>query len=61
MIIEFDKIYKDLVCENVPLTTENGSLIDPWDGEKPHAKDGFAERYCLSNENLSQLNAHLDF
>lgn len=21
--------------------------IDPWDGEKPHAKGGFVEKYCL--------------
>lgn len=51
MIIGFDKIYKDLVCENVPLTTESGTLIDPLDGEKPHAKDGFVERYCSSESN----------
>jgi len=55
MIIEFDKIYKDIVCENVPLTTENGSLVDPWDGEKPHAKGGFVERYC-SSESKNEKN-----
>ena len=26
---------------------ENKKNIDPWDGEKPHAKNGFVEKYCL--------------
>lgn len=61
MIIKFDERYKDLVCEDVPrerLTspeardrhsqeaTGTDVCIDPWDGEKPHAKDGFVARYC---------------
>lgn len=59
MIIEFDKVYKELICEEVPMKklrsiedrggyiNKNEKMCDPWDGEKPHAKDGFVEKYCL--------------
>lgn len=23
-----------------------GDITDPWDGEKPHAPDGFVKKYC---------------
>lgn len=57
MIIEFDKLYAELVCENVPkrqlkliedmYSGNNISNIDPWDGEKPYAEDGFVVKYCM--------------
>lgn len=49
-IIQFDKIYSELICENVPTKSSRTKTVDPWDGEKPHAKDGFVEKYCLDNE-----------
>ncbi len=46
-IIQFDKIYMDLICDDVPKVNPKKTLIDPWDGEKPHAEGGFVEKYCL--------------
>lgn len=46
-IIEFDKIYKNLICNDIPKAEPKKTPIDPWDGEKPHAKNGFVEKYCL--------------
>lgn len=58
MIIEFNKKYKGLICEEVPrkqlksienrggYKKENRHSIDPWDGEKPYAEDGFYVKYC---------------
>lgn len=61
MIIEYDKMYVDLVCEDVPRVQLRSpeardrhsqeadgqdSPVDPWDGEKPYAEDGFVARYC---------------
>lgn len=59
MIVEYDKIYKGLVCEEVPrkqlksienrggYEKENNTVIDPWDGKKPYAEDGFYVKYCM--------------
>lgn len=30
-IIEFDKIYGELLCEDTPITDELDDAIDPWD------------------------------
>ena len=46
-IIEFDKNYKDLICDDAPKAEPKKTPIDPWDGEKPHAENGFVEKYCL--------------
>lgn len=55
MIIEFEKMYADLVCEDVPRTQlhspehdepHEDDVVDPWDGTKPHAADGFVAKYC---------------
>ena len=32
---------------DTPKTELKKIPIDPWDGEKPHAKNGFVEKYCL--------------
>ena len=45
-IIEFDKIYKNLICNDISKAEPKKTPIDPWDGEKPHAKDGFVEKCC---------------
>ena len=61
MIVEFDRIYADLVCEDVPRVPlrspdDRGGgdaradhVTDPWDGEKPYARDGFVATYCLGS------------
>lgn len=49
-IIEFDKIFQELICDNVPMSPEDTSIFDPWDGEKPHANGGFVEKYCISRQ-----------
>lgn len=53
VIVEFDKPYVGLMCEDVPrrqlksvedrggCKRDSEHSIDPWDGEKPYAKDGF--------------------
>lgn len=61
MIIKFDEMYGDLVCDDMPRTqlrspeardrhSQEGGKVshvaDPWDGEKPYAEDGFVARYC---------------
>ena len=54
MIMDFDE-YQDLVCEDVPRVQLRSiyedvdidkDVVDPWDGVKPYAKDGFVEKYC---------------
>ena len=45
-IIEFDRIYSELLCEDAPITDESNDMIDPWDGVKPHAEGGFMRKYC---------------
>lgn len=37
----------DKISKKYQLYHDNKNDIDPWDGEKPHAKNGFVERYCL--------------
>lgn len=49
-IIEFDKIFQELVCDDVPMSPEDTSICDPWDGKKPHADGGFVEKYCISRQ-----------
>lgn len=61
MIVRFDETYADLVCDDVARTPMRspeerdrhsheaegkGSPVDPWDGRKPHAADGFVAKYC---------------
>ena len=46
-VIQFDKIYKDLMCDDAPKAEPKKIPVDPWDGEKPHAENGFVEKYCL--------------
>lgn len=49
-IIEFNKIYSELVCENAPITDEHDKTVDPWEGVKPHVKGGFYEEYCQDKQ-----------
>ncbi len=61
MIVEFDKLYAGLICEDVPrrqlesiedrggYVRESDYSVDPWDGEKPYAKDGFVMNYCMES------------
>ena len=35
------------ISKKYQLYHDNKNDIDPWDGEKPHAKNGFVEKYCL--------------
>ena len=35
------------ISKKYQLYHDNKNDIDPWDGEKPHAKGGFVEKYCL--------------
>ena len=44
--IDIDKIYSELVCEDVPIRADDDSIVDPWDGVKPHAEDRFYAKYC---------------
>lgn len=57
MVVVYDELYSGLVCEDVPrvqlrsafgeddvIFADNG--VDPWDGVKPYAEDGFVVRYC---------------
>jgi len=37
----------DKISKKYQLYHDNKNDIDPWDGEKPHAKNGFVEKYCL--------------
>lgn len=46
-VIEFDKLFSELVCNDTPITKDI-EITDPWDGEKPHAENGFVAKYCLS-------------
>lgn len=48
MIIEFDKMYAELICDDVPMKEyEYGSNKDHWDGEKSYSDDGFIVNYCM--------------
>lgn len=62
MVIRYDEMYQNLVCEDVPRrrlrSTEDrgsyaeggaGSPADLWDGTKPHAPDGFVAKWCLGD------------
>lgn len=62
VIVEFDKLYAGLICEDVPrrrlksmedrggYRRDSEYSIDPWDGEKPYAKDGFVVKYCMESQ-----------
>lgn len=45
-IIKFDELYEELLCEDAPITTDDDKTVDPWDGVKPYAEDGFYVKYC---------------
>ena len=48
-VIEFDKLFSELVCDDAPITKDT-EITDPWDGEKPHAENGFVVKYCLDSK-----------
>lgn len=48
MIIDFDRLYPELVCDDAPVT--NDYRDDPWDREKPHAEDGLRAKYCIGED-----------
>ena len=48
-VIEFDKLFSELVCNDAPITKDT-EITDPWDGEKPYAKNGFVIKYCLDSK-----------
>lgn len=45
--IPLDDETANKISKKYQLYRDNNKIIDPWDGEKPHAKNGFVEKYCL--------------
>lgn len=50
MARDFRKKYKSLVLEQEikprRLSVSNNHKVDPWVGKKPHAKNGFVNKFC---------------
>ena len=61
MIVRYDQMYPELICEDVPrrqlrsfddgdgYENRKREPMDPWDGTKPYAEDGFVAKYCMSD------------
>ena len=45
--IPLDDEIANKISKKYQLYRDNNTIIDPWDGEKPYAKNGFVEKYCL--------------
>lgn len=61
-MIDFNEEFKDLICENIPLSEssdpETGALvqeIDLYDLASKTVENGFVEKFCLSNEDEEKL------
>ena len=52
--IPLDDEIADKISKKYQLYRDNNTIIDPWDGEKPYAKNGFVEKYCLYKETINE-------
>lgn len=52
--IPLDDEIANKISKKYQLYRDNNTIIDPWDGEKPYAKNGFVEKYCLYKETINE-------